>query len=142
MTTSNVATRHNFNFGVLQNRWKGFYFSNLFLAKMNIIVILFYLCFSCCFHWVLVLCFCPSFFLGFYCYGTMVVLVFYLFSICFWYKETWKKVKIFYFDWQVQVGVEDEVTLVLNGNMEEQMQVDVDVWKTFGANVNIIEVEL
>ncbi len=72
----------------------------------------------------------------------MVVLVFYLFSICFWYKETWKKVKIFYFDWQVQVGVEDEVTLVLNGNMEEQMQVDVDVWKTFGANVNIIEVEL
>jgi hypothetical protein len=42
----------------------------------------------------------------------------------------------------VQVGVEDEVTLVLNGNMEEQMQVDVDVWKTFGANVNIIEVEL
>lgn len=36
------------------------------------------------------------------------------------------------------------VTLASNGNMEEQMQVDVDVdvGKTFGADVNIIEVEL
>ncbi len=43
---------------------------------------------------------------------------------------------------QVQVGVEDELTLAFNGNMEEQVQANVDVRETFMVDVSRIEVEL
>jgi hypothetical protein len=42
----------------------------------------------------------------------------------------------------MQVGVENVFALVSNGNMEEQVQANVDVGETFTTNVNIIEVEL
>jgi hypothetical protein len=42
----------------------------------------------------------------------------------------------------VQVGVEDELTLAFNGNMEEQVQANVDVRETFMVDVSRIEVEL
>jgi hypothetical protein len=43
---------------------------------------------------------------------------------------------------QAQVGVEDVHTLTLSGNIEKQMQADVDVGETSTINVNRIEVEL
>ncbi len=44
---------------------------------------------------------------------------------------------------QVEISVEDAVALVPNGNMEEQMQPNVEVWETFATtNVTRIEIEL
>jgi len=43
---------------------------------------------------------------------------------------------------QTQVGVEDVHTLILNGNIEKQMQANVDIGETSTIDVNRIEVEL
>jgi len=42
---------------------------------------------------------------------------------------------------QTQVGVEDVHTLILSGNIEKQMQANVDIGETSAIDVNRIEVE-
>jgi hypothetical protein len=52
-------------------------------------------------------------------------------------------VKVVVTSQQVETSVEDVVTLVPNGNMEEQMQPNVEVRETFAAtNVIRIDIEL
>jgi hypothetical protein len=43
---------------------------------------------------------------------------------------------------QAQIGVEDVRALTLNGNIEKQVQVGLDVGETSTIDVNRIEVEL